>query len=55
VLRTGPHDENEKVFTDELEAKAYAQQRYDKARDPKGEILISGSDDLSLYMWQPKR
>lgn len=33
----------------------YAQERYDKARDVNGEILVSGSDDLTMFMWQPKK
>jgi hypothetical protein len=33
----------------------YAQERYNKARDAGGEILVSGSDDLSMFMWQPKK
>jgi len=51
VLRTGCHDENKKVFDDDDARKKYAQERYDKARDPKGEILVSGSDDLTMFMW----
>lgn len=33
----------------------YAQERYNKARDISGEILVSGSDDLTMFMWQPKK
>jgi hypothetical protein len=33
----------------------YALDRYQKAKDSKGEILVSGSDDLTMFMWQPKR
>jgi hypothetical protein len=33
----------------------YAVERYEKARDPKGEMLVSGSDDLTMFMWQPKK
>mmetsp|Transcript_34603 Transcript_34603/g.52947 ORF Transcript_34603/g.52947 Transcript_34603/m.52947 type:complete len:95 (+) Transcript_34603:1072-1356(+) len=35
--------------------KAYAQERYNKARDPAGERLVSGSDDNTMIMWQPKK
>jgi len=31
--------------------KKYAQERYDKVKEKQGEILVSGSDDLTLYMW----
>lgn len=34
--------------------KAYAQERYNKIRDPKGEKLVSGSDDNTMMMWEPK-
>lgn len=34
---------------------AYALERYNKARDTHGEILVSGSDDLTMFMWQPKK
>jgi WD40 repeat protein len=34
--------------------KAYAQERYNKAIDSKGEKLVSGSDDNTMMMWQPK-
>jgi len=35
--------------------KAYALERYNKARDPSGEKLVSGSDDNTMIMWQPKK
>jgi hypothetical protein len=31
--------------------KKYALERYQKAKDPDGERLISGSDDLTMFMW----
>lgn len=34
--------------------KAYAQDRYNKIRDPRGEKLVSGSDDNTMMMWEPK-
>jgi ribosome assembly protein 4 len=56
VLRTGCHDENRKEFNGDMKAmQAYALERYNKARDSSGEILISGSDDLTMFMWQPKK
>lgn len=33
----------------------YALKRYNKIRDEKGEKLVSGSDDFTMYMWQPKQ
>lgn len=55
VLRTGCHDENKRVFEDFTQMQAYAQERYNKACDKQGEILVSGSDDLTMIMWQPKK
>jgi ribosome assembly protein 4 len=34
--------------------KAYALERYEKIRDNKGEKLVSGSDDNTMMMWEPK-
>jgi len=33
----------------------YAIERYEKIKDPSGERLVSGSDDLTMFMWQPKQ
>ena len=33
--------------------KKYALERYAKARSPKGEVLVSGSDDNTMIMWHP--
>jgi ribosome assembly protein 4 len=60
VLRTGCFDHTQKSFdatTDEgqAEMKKYALERYNKALDARGEILVSGSDDFTMYMWQPKK
>jgi len=38
---------------DEKKMKEYALERYNKAKDSRGEILVSGSDDNTLFMWQP--
>ena len=35
--------------------KEYAMERYKKAKDNRGEILVSGSDDNTMMMWQPKK
>jgi ribosome assembly protein 4 len=39
---------------DQVKMKAYAQDRYNKIRDPRGEKLVSGSDDNTMMMWEPK-
>lgn len=33
----------------------YAIERYEKVKDPNGERLVSGSDDLTMFLWQPKQ
>jgi len=56
VLQTGCFDHTGKHYrlTDLKMKKEYALERYNKARDPKGEKLVSGSDDNTMMMWQPK-
>ena len=55
VLRTGCFDHKQKTFENEQEMQDYALERYNKARDERGEILVSGSDDFTMFMWQPKK
>ena len=56
VLQTGCFDHTGKHYslTTVDKQKAYALERYNKAKDPKGERLVSGSDDNTMMMWQPK-
>lgn len=56
VLQTGCYDHTGKYreFEGDVEKmKQYALERYKKAKDPKGEKLVSGSDDNTMIMWQP--
>ena len=58
VLQTGCFDHTGKHHSfagDEEKMKAYALERYRKARDAEGEKLVSGSDDNTMMMWQPKK
>jgi len=58
VLQTGPYDHTGKHLTLEDDAKKmkeYALARYNKAKDPQGEKLVSGSDDNTMIMWQPQK
>ena len=34
--------------------KEYAMESSKKAQDNRGEILVSGSDDNTMMMWEPK-
>ena len=53
VCRTGAFDHTGREITDAAEAKAAAQKRYQAVLPPQGEILVSGSDDFTLYLWTP--
>jgi len=58
VLQTGCYDHTGKAFTfagDQKKMKDYALERYRKAVDSKGEVLVSGSDDNTMMMWQPRQ
>jgi ribosome assembly protein 4 len=58
VLRTGAFEpaefgKSQKSLTPE-EAQLKAQQRYDAIRQIGPERLVSGSDDFTLFLWQPE-
>ncbi|KAI5454326.1 ribosome assembly [Naganishia albida] len=51
VLRTGPFDHHAKKPKDDAEAAALALARYRKHIATQPEMLISGSDDHTLFLW----
>lgn len=51
--RTGPFDEEKKEFKTKDEMKDYALKRYQKIKGQENERLVSGSDDFTLFMWDP--
>jgi len=56
VLRTGPYDHTGKLkFSEEdsQAAKEAAAKRYQEARAGRAERLVSGSDDFTMFMWEP--
>jgi len=53
VLRTGANDHTETTFDDPLEAQKRALERYNAVVGKEPEILISGSDDCTCYLWNP--
>ena len=55
VLRTGCHDHLQKQFDTFKAKRDFARERYEKIRDKGGERLVSGSDDFTMIMWQPKK
>ena len=54
VLRTGAHDHNGDAPQDRAEAQEAARKRYEAVRGAgKNERLISGSDDFTMFLWEP--
>ncbi|KAJ1659533.1 ribosome assembly [Dispira simplex] len=53
VLRTGPFDHTGRPFDSKEEAQQAALKRYQDARGKHGERLVSGSDDFTMYLWEP--
>ncbi|KAG8982746.1 hypothetical protein FRB90_006576 [Tulasnella sp. 427] len=51
VLRTGPFDHTAKKPTSDEEAQAMALARYTEITKSHPEVLISGSDDHTLFLW----
>lgn len=55
VLRTGPFDHKRTRFSSPEEAHEAARAKYETFRRQQGhERLVSGSDDFTLYVWNPK-
>jgi len=57
VLRTGAYEPAKKKSTNNNDEKEDAQQealtRYNTVKGDKPEFLVSGSDDFTLFLWQP--
>ncbi|KAG8800432.1 hypothetical protein FRC17_006878 [Serendipita sp. 399] len=51
VLRTGPYDHTGKQPSSDEEARAWASERYRKITSQHSELMISGSDDHTLFLW----
>ena len=51
VLRTGPFDHTSKKYSSDEEAQSLALKRYNTLVSTSGELLISGSDDHTLFLW----
>ncbi|KAI8061010.1 WD40-repeat-containing domain protein [Gongronella butleri] len=54
VLRTGPFDHTGKIHTNEEEAKQAAFKRYQQFKGKGHERLVSGSDDFTMFFWEPE-
>ncbi len=53
ALRTGPFDHTGVAPADAAEGKAKALERFKTLTGGKPERLISGSDDFTMFMWEP--
>ncbi|KAG8728044.1 hypothetical protein FRC12_022060, partial [Ceratobasidium sp. 428] len=51
VLRTGPYDHTGRRWSSDEEVKSRAQKRYDQVTTNTPELVISGSDDHTLFLW----
>ncbi|CAE6413580.1 unnamed protein product [Rhizoctonia solani] len=51
VLRTGPYDHTGKASVSDEEVKSRAQKRYNDVTSNTPELIISGSDDHTLFLW----
>ena len=57
ALSHGPFDEHGALSHGDEEVAqqvAAARQRYEKARASRGELLVSASDDFTLFLWNPE-
>lgn len=62
IVRTGPFDpsklnKSQAPSVDETNRKELArmaQERYDKARGDNEDMLVSGSDDFTMFLWRPE-
>lgn len=59
IVRTGPFDPASKSkvnVTDKSRAELakLAQDRYDKAKNNNEDMLVSGSDDFTMFLWRPE-
>ncbi|OMJ25825.1 Notchless protein-like protein, partial [Smittium culicis] len=54
VLRTGAFDHTGTRYDDPAQAQQRALERYQESVGSKTERLVSGSDDYTMYLWDPK-
>ncbi|KAJ1675271.1 hypothetical protein EV182_001590 [Spiromyces aspiralis] len=55
VLRTGANDHKGTVYASKEEAQKAAQARYEEATSGKSQRLVTGSDDFTMYLWDPAK
>mmetsp|Transcript_23676 Transcript_23676/g.39731 ORF Transcript_23676/g.39731 Transcript_23676/m.39731 type:complete len:469 (+) Transcript_23676:152-1558(+) len=55
ALRTGPYDHKKtEPPADPEEAREVARKRYEELKGGKSERLVSGSDDFTMFLWEPE-
>lgn len=55
IIRTGPFDHRGTPFDSVEEAHKAAMEKYEEFRKQGPERLVSGSDDFTLFLWDPKQ
>ncbi|KAJ0694762.1 putative transcription factor WD40-like family [Helianthus annuus] len=53
VIRTGAFDHTRKQYSSPEEMKMAAFERYNKMKGNAPERLVSGSDDFTMFLWEP--
>ena len=53
ALRTGAIDHTSVVTEDKQQAQAKARKRYEAVKGSRPESLITGSDDFTMFLWEP--
>lgn len=53
ALRTGPYDHTGKQYSSAEEMKKAALEKYNAAKRDAPERLVSGSDDFTMFLWEP--
>ncbi|CAL1361770.1 unnamed protein product [Linum trigynum] len=53
VLRTGAYDHTGRTYSSPEEMKKVALERYNKMKGSASERLVSGSDDFTMFLWEP--
>lgn len=56
ALRTGQFDlSSNRISTNDEEAKEFARKRYEATKQGESEKLVSGSDDFTMFFWEPEQ
>lgn len=54
ILKFGPYKQNGELISDNIDEQIkYAKDEYIKCKGYRGELLVSASDDYTLFLWNP--